>query len=512
MANWFIDYQSGNDTNNGQTMDTPWRTINYPLRTYPKIAAGDYVWLRRGKLQNAASDVTRGLANWGNYSGWPRASFSLAEGTWTSGSSIVSSVSPASLSGVSGAHIARYIDAPDSRTYFVTRIGGTTKLYIDRPYLGESVSGVSGAATIQQDELYDTAQAIDDSAWTIKKSDWNADTDNMPCWSGSYSYYFYLDQQAKDRFRNLFLKKLGSSNLVYWTAAKQVVMIGCLLRAKGYCTVSGMAVARLRNCVVYKATLSIDGTGGLFFMKDVAVYGNESYNAYVSGPGYMFLEGVNFGVEELTTTYGLSVGAFCTVKGKDLLFGERLTKAINLGNINEVNIGIENYQKTEDAHRRWVWFGTLTKQDADGSGSAPNQRSGGSPTVVEILSTTNAVFFLSDDLKESHTVVFTHEFLMPSGAQNYRYYVQSTVAMAATSLYLEAEYFIAGSEDGGFLTTRVYSSGSIATRTDQSDWSEYLEVTGIDPAFESKVRVTMKWNGPVGAGKALYIDPMPVIS
>ena len=59
--------------------------------------------------------------------------------------------------------------------------------------------------------------------------------------------------------------------------------------------------------------------------------------------------------------------------------------------------------------------------------------------------------------------------------------------------------------------TTVQSDEAVAVRSGTTDWSQYLEVTGIAPAVASKVRIRLKCRYQHATNK-VFVDPKAVIS
>jgi len=189
MANYFVDSTNGDDTDDGTTMDDGpgggvgcWATIEHAHEA-GGLAAGDTVWVRRIHVEyagNPTSDINTAYSgipkNPIKTIGWPRNTHAIASSDWTNGSTAVV-VDDADMDREK--HQGRFVTGPDGFDYLITKVTDASNIVIDREYAGGTVA--NQAATILADEDYALAQAIDDSAWVIKKADWNADADDLPC-------------------------------------------------------------------------------------------------------------------------------------------------------------------------------------------------------------------------------------------------------------------------------------------------------------------------------------------
>lgn len=147
--------------------------------------------------------------------------------------------------------------------------------------------------------------------------------------------------------------------------------------------------------------------------------------------------------------------------------------------------------------------GTMEKVIANGENSRPNQRLGGLADVIEIIPLTSCntygvpVFY--EPLRIWHKA---------GVAKTYRFYVQTTyVSLTSSIFYLTGEYL--DEDTGGHLGT-VTSTQNISTRSDQSDWSQYLEV--IIPATVQSYWVELQIALSDYEAKKIWVDPKPTIT
>jgi hypothetical protein len=159
----------------------------------------------------------------------------------------------------------------------------------------------------------------------------------------------------------------------------------------------------------------------------------------------------------------------------------------------------ENYNQVEGDHRIYGNFGYAIKVDADGGGSRPTQRTGGNQSLLEVVTWSNCIksqeFFVFEPIRNQQ--IYTQAGV----EKTIRYYIQTDYTNGFTSdaIYLDAYYD----------TTQVISTDTIATRSNQSDWSQYLEVT-VSPTQDGWVRINLVVND-YESGKYIWIDPKPEI-
>lgn len=162
----------------------------------------------------------------------------------------------------------------------------------------------------------------------------------------------------------------------------------------------------------------------------------------------------------------------------------------------------EHADQVSGAHAYYHGYGDATKVDADGGGSRPSQRSGGAEEILEIV--TQSLCSTAEIFDE----VFKHIIWAETGvAKTYRYYVQSDyVTLPTGEIELSGEYLDTGA--GGHVAT-IQSDEAITTRSNQADWSQYIEVT-ITPAQAGLIELTLDIMG-YEIGKTIWVDPQVVI-
>ncbi|MCD6250184.1 MAG: hypothetical protein J7J98_07645, partial [candidate division Zixibacteria bacterium] len=161
---------------------------------------------------------------------------------------------------------------------------------------------------------------------------------------------------------------------------------------------------------------------------------------------------------------------------------------------------------TLDAHRIFQCMGNATRVTAGEGSPTPDKRSGGSDYLVELSN-------LQSNLDDDPFGVIAWDtdavkvWATASVSKTYRFYAQSTFALAASEFVLTAEYMNSGANTG---TTTIDSDESISTRSGITDWSQYVEVT-ISPSRTGFIYFNIALK-KYSSGGQVFIDPLMVIS
>jgi hypothetical protein len=526
MANYFVDSTTGSDGDNGTTMDLAWATIEYALEA-GLLNPGDIVWVRRTHAETPVSDILPSYNGSPSapiiLSGWPRAADATANGaTWTNSSTTVDLVTTLSMDREK--YLGRFVTAPDGNTYMITKIIDSNTFIIDRKYVGLTVSGVSGAFTIHADEAWvddmGTEYGFDDSGWAIQEIDWDADPDDLAevDFDGGL-YQLYWNSDILWIVNNFDFKgSVETTGIIYLRSTKLMRFNGCLLHAASQeCFTTSRGNLHLHRCILVGnapggSNMGISQNASHLLITDSALY--KFHNAIYNFNGRVQLENVNLGVEIGNTAFDIVTNSWGDVIGKDVIFGAAAGALDYTASGPAEFCSIENYGKVLGAHKTFNGHGTLVKLDVvDGSGD-PYKRPGGADSVIEILyneaSPSNNLVNLSPLYRPS--VVFTNEFNVTNANRSYRYYVQTdTETVSASQLWIEVEYVSSYSSSTAYTHLKVTSDEAIDVRSDVDDWSQYIEVTDIQPAVAGKVRIKCYCSYYHPTAK-IYIDPKPEIT
>lgn len=520
VTNWFVDTTLATGNNDGTTMDDAWQSIETAMEKSDYDTRENNIWIRRVSSHSSpGSDISvgdsGGSAALNSFIGWPRNSHAISSSDWTSGSTEVT-VDDNDMDREK--HQGRYITGPDGRTYLITQVIDSDTIIIDRPYIGSNAS--DQAATIAADEDYATAQTIDDSAWTIKKTNWNADADDIPCIDlGASNYRVLATGKYGVAFKYLEFKDGAGSTTSYATISgspASIILKGCLIKQTNNARAMYGGEFLIDRCIFEGGGYAAGGTSnhGIYPMgggsiTNSAIYDFRGYAMYASNTVY--LQNVNIGVEKYNGTaeiYAMNSYVF----GYDVKLGgysgyvaSPSPRTLSM----TPTVMIENYQKVLGANQ--FFYGSAFyayKLDVVAGSGDPYKRTGGSDSVLA-LKPANTTYGICNiyDYKVLDICI-----LADTSSKSYRFYVQTknVPTLTRTELHVSCTYIGAYESTTKYQETTVESDESVTVRSDESDWSQYIEVTGIQPAVASIVHLKIFYNTADTDGY-IYIDPLPYI-
>lgn len=382
-----------------------------------------------------------------------------------------------------------------------TKIQVYDRFIIDREYAGSD----TGAFTIQKDDDYDSRPIAAQAAW-------DGDADDLPVIDfndGDFQLKLLSDNYHVAK--NIeFKDSTDLYGIVYANNGICSSLLGCIVKQSTqndvlvYCTSQDTYLERciLEGSGSGGSQSGIRGEGSLR-IKDSAIYniGGSAFTRH----SLVFLENVNLGVEQSCETSDIATFLNTySIYGSDVKLGAAVLD-ISFYALNPViRVSFENYNKILGAHKIWFVGGTIEKVAADGGGTRPNQRAGGSAAVIEITPNVANYEFIQDWAAE----VFRHEFEVDTTTRTWRYYVQNDAcgALTATNLWLKLEYVEQYDDTSEYIITEVLSDEIVANRANNNDWTQYIEVPNITPAVASKIRITCYVSKHSAAGY-IYLDP-----
>ena len=521
MPNYFVDAANGNNGNSGLTMDLAWATLEYALES-GALAAGDYAWWRRGATEIPVTDVlpiyngTPALPI--RIIGCPRNSHAITSSDWTNGST---SVTVDDNDMVRERHQGRYITAPDGNTYLITRVSATGTIIIDREYVGTTVT--NQAATILADEDYGGAvwAAIDDSAWTIKKSAWEADADNLPQLDfNDADLQLYINTHPYYVFKNIEFKDSTDMTGVVWASASIVSFVGCLFKQSAQNDViyngRGSLSVLLRSIIEgsgagaaqHGVSLSATGVQKLI-MKDSAIYNCGARG--ISACDNIELDNVNIGVEQANGSSDIYGEKELVVKGRDVKLGGTngtVTYQTAVGALLPFGkVFIENYGKVLGDNRTFFPGGYFDK--ALVAAGTPNKKL--SDYVIKITPGASGFEYIPDWAMP----VMKRVFHCGTDSRSFKFWIYNDSGVtlnpnsAKENIWMSVKYVSAYDDTSEYVMSEKFSTQEdIADAASDTDW-DYLEVTGVQPAVASNVEVTIYFSKYLAATN-VYIDPKEV--
>jgi len=508
MANYYVDSNSGDNGDNGTTQALAWATIEYAVES-GGISAGDIIWVRRTHAEysgDPTSHITPAAAGNRNSHksviGWPRAAIpntTITSATWTNGSTTVDLVVGVTLDREK--HCGRWATAPNGKKFLITQITDSNTLIIDREYSGATVTLTNGKFQIEADEDYSDRPSDIDG--------WDSDADDLPVIDFRNTAY-YIENSFFWRWKNLEIRDSNYTIGCMYLAASSA--IGCLFHQDNDKRIIYM-IAGYIDRSIFEGSSSGSSQAGISnatypsVIKNTAIYnmGNDGLENFVGR-----LENVNIGVEAVND--GADIAHAGLIGGRDVKLGSTIkvdaaTPEYSL--YKDFIVKIENYQKILGDHKTFAVTQIISSKDVvDGSGD-PYKRSGGADKIIEV----NCQDSDGAAVPERAVVAFEHEFEAPDTAsRSFRYYVQcKDLALSADELWLEVEYVDSYDDTSEYTITREESDEACTIRSGVSDWDQYIEVTGIQPAVASKIRIRC-FVAKYDADGYIYIDPQTVVS
>jgi hypothetical protein len=520
MANHFVDGVNGHNTSSGHTMDAAWATVKYAEES-GTLVAGDILWIRRNVNEiSSSANITSAYA--GTYAapiyriGCPRATVSITSSDWTNGNTSVT-IDDGGMT--EAAHCARMITAPDGNDYFISRVVSSTGITLLTEYTGTTVT--NQAATIKADEDYALFNAIDDSAWTIKKADWNADAHTLPTIDFDDSAYYFNCAQYMPVFKNMLFKDSAAANVspLNITNHRTASLIGCIFKqsaANSRCLNIGTYCVEIKNCVAIGS-----GTGssqhGMYLsstettLTNVAAYKCGYYGMAVAGNAIM--NNVNIGIEVANGSYDIyAISGFNSILARNLRLGGTNGYISNGVSYPGSKINIENYQ-TLGEHRTYYNFGYTMKQTMPDSTNVLKKVS---DSVIKIVPNVSG-YLAATTMTGWHQKVFEAVISATTASKSYKIWIYNRAmgtlndTTAYDNIWMRLEYIKTYDDTSEYVVG--YSDSTqidIANAASSSDW-DYLEVTSIAPALADKIRIIVYVNAYHASGM-IYIDPSVVIS
>lgn len=238
----------------------------------------------------------------------------------------------------------------------------------------------------------------------------------------------------------------------------------------------------------------------------VKVIGGKIFNQNtVIGFGYGYGE-----VTFLSTLFGgnsqLTAGYHQNIVLRNIKAGV-LNSSLN-GGLNSKNsrtrVKFENYNLVDGAMKIYDSQGEITKVTCDGTGNWPSiDPDAGNGYCIEAsnlqsnLSPILGRLVILDDLR----------LWMTSGAKTVKFYLQSTFSAQLAAADIILRTFYRGTND---VITEVVSTSTVDPRSDDADWSQYLEVS-FTQSVEGWVTFSVELT-KYESGKLIYLWPVPAIS
>ncbi len=532
MADKWIDSAATGGANDGTSPANAW--TNFKSAVEYGHSPGDRIFWRRTNSYSAPASTNVYPYGIGTPAapiqlmGWPRGPVT-GTATFTNGSDTVTSVS---ITITLRAHGGRWVKCDaDGHWYLITRYVSASSFKIDRPYGGATASGA--AFTIAEDEDY--------AARPSAGYGWDADTQNLPQIYPTTANYYALNMGGSaQRFwwiKNIYFYRSTNGGLIVCGGSHlslQGVVFSYLASyaATGYSigTDSAELALHLRRFLIAGPTVACTATGiymgsyshQQFTLKDGAINGVNTGIYYNLHP-LLSMENVNIGVEQTCGNACLRIlGKNFMIIGKDVKLyhatesrkwyfesaypAHEMYSAISPFNM----INIENYNK--DRSQIYRHAGQLyTSKAVDSSTTDPRIRTNGSSVVIVADLSTGGTSWGPDPRMIPCSVFDQRIFQLGGSNKSYRIYLQSTVAIASGLIVMEVEFMDFHSSATLWTETNKTGTAAISARSGNTDWSQYIEVTGINPPEDCAVRIKL-YCSAYSDSNFLYIDPKVVVS
>lgn len=598
MTNYFVDSTTGDNGDNGTTMDLAWATVEYALES-GGLSAGDYVWVRRIHSETPGSDIHPtydGAADSPiQVIGWPRAA--------ATGTASVENGFPAFFSSNvtpdREKHQARRIkNDTDGKYYLITAIGyyvaydgqatafvddetidnnngfsgvvlackdegatghvvfkpgytgtladddpldssgtkradangaGSICFIIDREYAGSDAAASN--FTIQADDDWyndmGTQFGFDDSGWTIKEANWDADADDMPKVDfndEAFQFHFSLDVYYTIKNMEL-IDSADGAGVLYFFSINSSSLVGCLLKQNAFsaplisCGYSNLYLERVviegSGSGVNQRGISYAGTVGSITLKDCAIY-NMGDNGILIKAGNLILNNVNLGVELSNGDDEIIYnGSGLIIKGQDVkLKGTNGYVSWSVP-IPQDRVSIGNFQKVLGNNVTYFPGGAVGEtggfKNVDvGDANAPSTASsaGSTTDLIAIYPNVTGYEFIEDWAVK----ICEWKIWAAAAAETYTVYIQNNMGetlndtAAKDNIWLRLRYIDKYDDTTEYHQTELFSTEiDILQRADQTDWDS-LTIASHTPAVAGWAVLELFISEYAASGQ-IYVDP-----
>lgn len=533
---YYLDYDNGTDSAGyGTAMSTPFKTLLYATNS---MSADGCLFIRRGTSEQLTSTsytifgVDGTPRNRIAISSWPRPSTSYTA-TFTNGSYIVSGLS---FTASELSHEARYIEV-DGNQHLLCKVVDSDTVWIDPPYTGATTT--SKSFTVLEDALYHVASGLTSSDGADLFSIWSRD-DSLDIFevevTQGQGYVYFATATCVDKYNISFNKSVfGNSHnyVVRDLNGRGTIYKNCRFEATtsdSDLLYAGYGTFIIEGCV-FNGTYYYDSSQyGIILISASEAYILNSVilsagyiGVYSYGNGKTVLKNCKIGMDVGTTSYmyyGLYPVYNTLYNENYLILADCDLSEASSSSIYDSTNGVSKIQlinENRGGTSRTLLPGTGQIIVDDCSGSNVNQRPGGSDRVLKLdwYRYSSSQGFKAPLGTEgfqglSCHKVLEHDMILPSGEWSIRYYVQNTFttgSLDSDDLWMEITHYsglvyYAGDQ------TLYQSSGNVNPRSDNDDWSQYVEISGISVNYDTAVKAKIYYS-LYGAGtKFVYLDPM----
>lgn len=362
---------------------------------------------------------------------------------------------------------------------------------------------------------------IEDSGWTIKKSTWDADAHTMHKidYGNGVSGMAAATTDAGHEFHNISFE--NSNQNPYGTlnyTARAFKFIGCHFRQDGGATKTNMWMSQgagfFERCIFYHAGAysgAVLTTSARPHFIDCMFRGGAYSINIDSCPGAIF-EGCNFGVSDGSSTADILYDAstqtvdtrFRSCRWGGSVAEWSVTEYSDYRILSENHDGVYGAVYYKDAQ------GTVQTVTAGAGGAVPNQRTGGSSSLLKITNDGTGTGNVYKSLRRCHDQMnFMVQHVAINGSKTITYWLQSPVDLHQEMCRLEAYYLKGKTSSSDFYYQRDVVQTFIAARDDTDDWDS-ISITIETP--ELSVVTLYVYIDQYDATNSFYLDPLPTIS
>jgi hypothetical protein len=524
MSYYYVDFDSGSNSNNGTTMHLAWKTLEYAMER-TALTTNDKIFVRRGMIDTVAGDIVPATSNPKPYRPleilcWPRSEL-YGSAYFSQGLRLVTG---SSFNINKYAHSTRLLHAHESdENYIISHPSGNIDTIESSSFfLSENYKGETGTSyfTISADGFYATSNTFGAGEGANSKSQWDADSHNLPIADFNGTYYLQMRYESGWILSNLFLRNSNSSNnLLYLRDGYGCIFNGLIIEQTGsantYCVYNyAVNTNKFNRCQFRGRTTNQAGAQYLVYnyLTPNMVY--EDCTFLGGDDGFIGVDKSPIGTY-INCSFGLDIES-PAIKAPIRLVSDLIPQEENIfidcefdgytncydvltpSNFSYSVVKFENFNRilynNQSTIRR---LGSSSIVYAE-SGGEVEKRSGGSNYVIktDYGSSWGSYYYtylypknyISGSSELLVPKILKHYFNLPKGSWRIIYYCQCTVEIADTSkrIWAECSYIKNYVNESNYKKEIMKSTNTLAKNIDTADWSQYISVDFTIP-IDSKV-------------------------
>jgi hypothetical protein len=361
---------------------------------------------------------------------------------------------------------------------------------------------------------------IDDAAWTIKKSTWDADAHTLHVidYGNGASGLAAATTDAGHEIHNISFENSNQNpyGILSYTGVG-FRFVGCHFRQDAGATKNSMWMSQgsglFERCLFYQ----LAAIGNVYITTSArphfidTMFRDGTYSLILdSCPGAIF-EGCNFGVADGASTADLKYDAVTQTvdsRFRNCRWGGSVA-AWEVTEYTDYRILSQNHNGSFGAIYYKDAQGTVETVTAGAGGAVPNQRTGGSATLLKISNTGVGTGDIYKALRRYHdNMNFMEQHLAINGSKTITYWLQTPIDLHQEFCRIEAHYLKAKTSTTEFLYQRDVVRTFIPARDDTDDWDS-ISITVETP--ELSVVSLQVFLDQFNATNSYYLDPLPTV-